>query len=227
MKHGQHPEITVRCRDARVHEVAHDVQRRVAVRDHDAFRVRRGAAGVVESDHFGLSDCCGCKFGRGGGQGGFVVDPAGLAAAEGDEVLHAGHLIADLVHGIEVVGMHAHDAGTTMVEDVGEIVSRKAEIDRHDDGPDLWHGVIGFKVRVRVWSDAGDAVTGFDGEFLQRRRPSVAPVEKLAVGEAVFAIYHGLAVSVKPAGTAGEIEWREWSFHGQAAIIDKFGATWR
>jgi len=49
--------------------------------------------------------------------------------------------------------------------------------------------------------------------LLQRRGPAVAPIEELPVGQPEIAVDDRLPVCVQPAGTAGEVQRRQWRFH--------------
>ncbi len=100
-----------------------------------------------------------------------------------------------------------------MVDDVLEVVRQQAVVDRHQHRADLRHRVVGFQVRVRVGGDVGDPVAVSDAERLQRRRPAVAPLEELAVGEPHLAVDDGLAVGVQPARTPGEFHRGQRDFH--------------
>ena len=154
------------------------------MRDHHALGIRRGAAGVVERDHLALVDLRGFESGGGRGESGLVVQPAVLRAFEGDEVLHVGHLRADAVHGVEVVGMHADHARAAVLENIGEVVRGEAEVDGHDHGADLRHRVEGLQMRVGVRRDGGHAVARLHAQLLQGGGPAVAALKELAVGEA-------------------------------------------
>ena len=90
--------------------------------------------------------------------------------------------------------MSADDFRAAVVDDVVEIVGDQAIVDRHQHRADLRHGVVRFQLRVRVRRDVGDAVALPHAQRLQRRRPAVAAIEELLIGEPQFAVDDGLAV---------------------------------
>ena len=73
MKHGQHPQVAIRTGDMGVHQVAHDVEGRVAMRNHDAFGIGRGTTGIIQRDHLRIRDFGGGELGRGSCQHGLVT----------------------------------------------------------------------------------------------------------------------------------------------------------
>ena len=87
-------------------------------------------------------------------------------------------------------------------------------VDRHQHRADLRHGVERLELRVRVRRDVRHPVAWLHAEPLQRRRPAVAAIEELRVGQPQVAIDHRLASGVQPARAASELQRREWRFHG-------------
>jgi hypothetical protein len=74
---------------------------------------------------------------------------------------------------------------------------------------------------MSVGCDIGDAITRSHPERLQHRRPAVAPVEELLIGEPQISIYDGFAVRVQPAGASCKFEGSEWSLQNilRASIL--------
>jgi len=58
---------------------------------------------------------------------------------------------------------------------------------------------------VRVRRDIGDPVAFLDPKALQRRRPSIASVEKLFIRQPQVAVDDSLAAAIQLAGTAPEL----------------------
>src|SRR5438309_8142801 len=56
-------------------------------------------------------------------------------------------LVADVINGIEVVGVCADHAGAAVVDDIGEVVGGEAVVDRYQYGADLGDGVERFELR--------------------------------------------------------------------------------
>src|ERR1700694_4682547 len=112
-------------------------------------------------------------------------------------MLHPAQLVADGVDGVQVIRVHAQDLGARVRGDVDEILCRQAIVDRHEDGTDLRHGIERFKLLVHVRSDVGNTITLLDAHALQGRRPAVAPLEELLVGEAEVSVDDALPIPVK------------------------------
>ncbi len=168
MKHGQHPQIAICARDPRVHQVAHDVQCRIAVRDHHSLWIGGRAARVVERDHVSLADDWRREVWRRAGKCSLVVPPALPGAFQGHKVLHARPLGANGVHVGKVVRVGAHNARAAMFQDVGKVSRREPEVDRHRDCADLRHGIVGLQMRMGVRRDHGHPVSPADAEPLKR-----------------------------------------------------------
>jgi hypothetical protein len=148
---------------------SHDIQIRIAVRDHHAFRPRCRPARVVDREKIGLGDlgmleigCC-CRQPR------LVVDPAIAGALESHEVLDARQAAANGVDRRDVVGVGANDLGAAVIDDVCELIGDQSIVDRHQHRADLGHRVVRLQVCVRVGRDVGDPVSLPDAELLQRR----------------------------------------------------------
>ena len=214
MEHRQGPQVPVVRLHRQMQQRADDVQVGVPVRDHHAFRARRRAAGVIDRDQVAFVDRRRRESRVGGGDDLFVAQPPVALTLERDELFHRRELRTNPVHGVEMIAVRTDDPGARVLDDVGEVVWREAIVDRHDHRADLRHGVERFEHRVRIRRDIGNAIAGRHPEALQRAGPTIAAIEKLLVGEAGQAVDHGLTVSVKPAGSARELQRRQWNFHG-------------
>ncbi len=53
-----------------------------------------------------------------------------------------------------------------------------------------------------------------DAQLLQRRRPAIAAIKELLVGQPQATVDHSLAETVQTAGPAGEVKRRQGRFHG-------------
>ena len=92
-------------------------------------------------------------------------------------------LRANAIDRFEIIGVRADDARAAVVDQIGEIVGGQAVVERHENGADLRHGIERFQLGVGVRRDVGHAVALLHTERLQRRRPTIATVEKLLVGQ--------------------------------------------
>ncbi len=110
--------------------------------------------------------------------------------------------------------MRAHHTRTAVLDQIGEIIRSEAVVDRHEHGADLGRGVEGLEHRVRVRRDDRDAIAGAHAHGLQRRRPAIAALEELCIGQPQRPVDHGLPMRIQLARAAREIERRERQFHG-------------
>ncbi len=120
----------------------------------------------------------------------------------------ARQLRADAVEALEIIGVRADDGRAGVVDDVLELTGAQAIVDRHEHGADLRDGVERLELRVGVRRDVRDAVAARDAERLQRRRPAVAPIEELRVGEPQRAVDERLALRVQRARAPRELQRR-------------------
>ena len=146
---------------------AENVEVGVAVRDHDAFRACGRAAGVVDGDQIVLID-----LNRGEGRRfrlyqAFVIKPAILGSLQRHEPLDSKQSGSDALDGVEIVAVHAEDAGAAVVDDIDEVFRGQTVIDGNEHGADLRHGIKRLKLRMGIRSDIGHAVPSLDSHLLQ------------------------------------------------------------
>src|SRR5438270_6309601 len=66
---------------------------------------------------------------------------------------------------------------------------------------------------MSIGREIGDTIARANSELLQNRRPAIAPIEKLRISPARFAIDHGDLFRIKFPRAASEFEWRQRRFH--------------
>jgi len=71
---------------------------------------------------------------------------------------------------------------------------------------------------VRVRRDVSHAIALPHAERLQRRRPAIASIEQLRVGEAKRAVDDRLAIGIQRARAPGKLERCQGYFHGIADL---------
>ena len=196
-------------------QCADDVEVGVAVGDHHAFGIRRGAARVVDRDQIALVDDSRNERRLRSREQLLIGQPSfdSHAAFERDEMRHRGKVGADTIDRLQIVTVRAHDGRAGVIDDVAEIVRREPIVDRHDDGADLRHAVERFEHRMGVRRDIRDARAGVDVELLQHSGPAVAAIEELLVGETQRAVNDRFVMRVDAPGAPGELERRQWNFH--------------
>ena len=128
------------------------------MRDHHAFRPRRGAAGVVDREQVGFANRGSAEMPRGFCQKSLVIQPADLASFERDKGRHLRQPRANALNRLEVIGVNADNPRAAVVDHVGEIIRNQAVIERDEDCADLRHGVERFQLGKGVGRDVGDAV---------------------------------------------------------------------
>ena len=135
-------------------------------------------------------------------------------------MLDGPQLVSDAIHRRHIVGMDTQRLGARVVADVHEVFSGQTEVDRDEDRANLRHPVERLELLVGVRGDVCHAVAGRDAHRLQRRRPAVAPVEELLIGQPQVTVDDALAVSVKLACPARELERSERGFHQDPPITN-------
>src|SRR5205823_2617714 len=83
----------------------------------------------------------------------------------------------------------------------------------HQDCADLGDGVERLQLLMHVRRDVSDPVARLDTQPLQGRRPAVAAIEKLLVGESQVTLDDGVTPRIEPASSPHELKRREWRFH--------------
>jgi len=101
---------------------AENVEVGVAVRDHDAFGACSRAAGVIDGDQIVLIDLNRRKGRRFRLDQALVIKPAVLGSLQRHKSLDFRQLRSDALDGVEIVAVHAKDAGAAVVDDVGEVL---------------------------------------------------------------------------------------------------------
>ena len=134
-----------------------------------------------------------------------VRDPAVASVLERDEVLNRRKPGAEPVDRRQTFSGHAHDLRSAVRDDVLEIVGGEPVVDRHQDGPNLRNRIERLELGMDVRRDVRHTVARRYAQALQHRRPAVAAVEELLVGEPHVAVDHGLPRAEQPASAASEL----------------------
>src|SRR5260370_39263189 len=103
--------------------------------------------------------------------------------------------------------------GSQMGEKSAQSPRGEAIVDRDRAPADLRHGVERFELLVHVRSDVGDPITLLHPHPLQRRRPAIAPIEELLVGEAEVSVHDCLPVPVKLPRASRELQGCQRGLH--------------
>src|SRR5206468_10546815 len=109
--------------------------------------------------------------------------------------------------------MCANDTGAAVIDQVKKVLCGQAKVQWHQDSAQLRHGVERLQLRMSIAREIGDTIARANAESLQDRRPAIAPIEKLGVAPARFAIDHGDLFRIKFPRAASEFEWRQRRFH--------------
>jgi len=142
-----------------------------------------------------------------------VVEPALVRPFQRDVVLDRGARPADRLDRLEKIGVRADDLGAAVLEDVLDFLRMQTEVDRHEHGADLRHGVVGRELGAGVQGDIGDTVALPDPQPLQRDRPAVAPGEELLVVQTGRAVNDAVALRIERPGATLELERGERRLH--------------
>ena len=215
VEHRQGPQVAVADRYVKVDQGAHDVCPCVSVRDHHALRLGGRAARVVQGEEVALGDVRTIEVRLRLGEDGLVLHPAFPAArrAEADEMLHSAQLVPNAVDGVEVIRVDAHHLCPRVPGDIDEVLGGQAVVDRHQDSADLGHRIEGFELLVGVRRDVCDPVALLHPHRLQRRRPAVAAIQELLVGQPQIAVDDRLTIAVELPCPSREVERSERGLH--------------
>ena len=181
--------------------------------DHHPLRPGRRAARVVDREEIALVHGRGRELRRRPRDERLVIEPPLSRAVERDKMPDARQVGADRVDGVLIIGMRADDGRAAVGDQVAEIVRDQPIVERHQHGANLRDGIERLELRVRIRRDVGDPIPGLDAGLLQPRRPSIAPLAELGVGERVRAVEDGRAIAIQPAAATEELQGRQRCFH--------------
>ncbi len=120
------------------------------------------------------------------------------------------------VHGFKIIGMSTHYARAAVLYEISKVIGRKPEINRNQDRADLQDRIERLQLRVDVGSNVSDAVSLAHSKSLQGRRPTVAALEKLSVGEAQIVVDDGFAAGIQPPCATSKLQRCQSSFHSSS-----------
>ncbi len=213
VEHRQRPQIAIGRRHRQVNQRADDVHVGVPVRDHHALGPRCRSARVVDRQQVALAYRCRLEIGRRGVHHPLVFDPPRARPLERHEMLNPFQLAADAVYRPEIVRVRTNDARPRVIDDEGEIIRCQAVVDRYQHRTDLRHCIKRLQLRVRIRRNVDDPVALLHAECLQRRRPPIAPVEELLVGQALLTVDDRFAARVQTPRAPRELERCERNLH--------------
>src|SRR5262249_40339871 len=138
-------------------------------------------------------------------------------AGQRDEPPDPRQIATDAVETFEIVGVRADDFRAAVRDEVAEVVGDQAVVDRHEGAADLRHRVKGLERRVDIRGDVPDAGPLSDSRALQPRRPAIAALAELPVGQSKAAVDDRRTIRVKAPGAPEELERRQRDFHRAGA----------
>src|SRR4030095_5236718 len=107
----------------------------------------------------------------------------GRPVASEDAVLEGGQLITDLRQQRQEFWAHEERVAPRVVEDVGDLTGRQADIERNGQRPHLRSGIIELEIAVAIVHQDRQPVTLGNAQPMQRMAQSVDTFVKAAVGE--------------------------------------------
>ena len=123
---------------------AHDVDVRIAMRDHDALGSSRCSAGVVNRNEIRLTDFDRFKLRVMGGQGLLVVQPPIAGSFERNKHFHCWNLTPDCVNGLEMIGVCTDRSSPAMVNDVCKVFRFQPKVNWDQHSTYLRHCIVGL-----------------------------------------------------------------------------------
>jgi hypothetical protein len=109
--------------------------------------------------------------------------------------------------------MSADNLRAAVVDEIDEVGGGQTIVDRDQHRANLRHRIERFQLGVSVGRDVGDAIALLDTKSLEHRRPAIAAIEKLFVGQTQVTVDHCFALTIELAGTTREFDWRQRRFH--------------
>lgn len=103
--------------------------------------------------------------------------------------------------------MSTNHPGAAVVNQINEIIRGETIVDGHQDRANLRHCIKGFELCMGVRRNVSDPITLSHAETLKGRRPAIASIEKLRIGQPQFTIHHSFAVAIKLARAPGKVHW--------------------
>ena len=123
--------------------------------------------------------------------------------------------------------MSADDAGAAVLDDVSEILGGEPVVDRDQHRSQLRYRIKRLQLRMGVGGDVGDTVAAAHGHVpLQDRRPAVAAIKELLVGQPQIAIHDRLPVAIEHARPPRELQRCHRRFH-RAVLLTSVSALAR
>ena len=164
------------------------VEHHGAVRIDDAFRLAGRAGGVAHRHGFVFVEVGVVEFAAGGRQEALVILVAvgdGLARQRDDDDFLDVDLVFDARQQRQQHVVHDDEAVAGMVDDVGEVNRRQAQIERVQHAARAGDAEIGFEMRVVIPGQRADAVAALKPGFLQRLRQQARAAVKIGISVGV------------------------------------------
>ena len=200
VEHRQGPQVAAVGVQAGVEGHRQRLEERAAVVVHHALRRAGRAAGVVDRQQRPLVG----RFHRRRRRG--VQQPVVLLALEHQAYVDP---LGDLPRGVgELVGGD-QDARAGVLDDVGQLVDREPDVERHQHRAAHRHAVVQLEHHVAVRAQRGDPVARFDAEVRQCPGQRQRTLEQLGVGEPALAVHHRGPIAEHARGAVQERRGRE------------------
>src|SRR5579863_9559627 len=109
-------------------------------------------------------------------------------------------LVANTLNIVQIVAVDAYHRRSTMLNDIGEIVSDKTIVDRDEYRANLRDGIKSFEQGMRVGSNIGDAVALVDAHLLEHSRPAITASAKLRVRQPQVFVNNSFSFRIQSPG---------------------------
>ena len=216
MEQRNHMQLHVRIPDTECDDGRQSVQVKVPVGEHHSSGIRSGTAGIENLCRVVFVNRHGSEILRAGKKV-FVGFPAAPAVVDGpvkrNEPLHAAqpgsHFFDDWVK----IALVKERPRLGVVQDEGEFISRKPDVERKQHSPRLNGPVIRFQQAVAIAGQEGDAASLRHSHRLQSTGQMVTSVGKLRVGETQLAADDTGLSPIQLRRTPLESQWSQRNIH--------------
>ena len=107
----------------------------------------------------------------------------GRPFAREDAMLQGRQLITDLRQQRQEFRAHEEGVAAGILEDIGDLTGRQADIEWNGQRPHLWSGVVELEIAVTIEHQDGQPVTLGNAQPMQRMAQPMDTLGKAAVGE--------------------------------------------
>ena len=116
VKHRERPKITIRYGHGMVEQRADYIRVGVAMCNHHPLRPGRSAAGIIDSQQVGFTNCCWPEVSSRVRQKSLIIQPAGPGAFQRDKSRYVRYVRSNAIDCVQVFRMGADNSSAAMLD---------------------------------------------------------------------------------------------------------------